>query len=501
MPGTLSLISPCMARSCLFLALGLPMAEGHAFMAEPPSRNAVANRLGKEYCPHCLQGGGPTTVITRAGGRWPTKDVPESHGLCGDPVQGSTVKANWRDEVYLVPTPVQRTYTAGEEVEFSIKVNAHHMGHYEFRMCEKALDGKTLASREEGQACLNTWLLERAPPLESCQPNDVDPDCQPLDTDHPERWFLPPSRGSGEVHKMRYKIPADLHCSHCTLQWYWATGNTCLYDDSYRKHFAKMEAAGWPAKEWCPLCAPGHLVCGETFGEEFWNCADVAVLAPGEQPVVPDLGTTTLPSVDQPDPVEPSIPAGACALLWGQCGGQSWDGPSCCVAGSYCHEQSQWYHQCQPGDGSEDEAEPRAEAEPEAEESEVEPEAETEEVEPAAEEVEPEAEAEEVEPEDESKEDCAALWGQCGGNTWTGTTCCQAGGVCKVGNEWWHYCAEDNGPSMTQVSQPLRGTLRGRRPRRHQSTMFLEVTGVVSRGDVSQEFLDFPPVDQQADEL
>lgn len=288
---------------------------------------------------------------------------------------------------------------------------------------------------------------------------------------------------------MRYKIPADLHCGHCTLQWYWATGNTCLYEDSYRRHFAEMQTAGWPAKDWCPLCAPGHSVCGETFGEEFWNCADVAVFSPGEQPAMPDPGTS-LPLVDQPsrEPQEPSFVP--CALLWGQCGGELWEGPSCCVAGSYCHEQSQWYHQCQPGDGS------APEAEPEAEEGEVEPEAEAEEVE-----AKPEAEEAEVEPEDESKEQCAALWGQCGGSTWTGTTCCQAGSVCKVHNEWWHYCAEDIGSSMAQVSQPLRATLRGHRARRHQSMMFMELTKVVSSSDMSEELMDSSPLDRQADEL
>jgi len=300
---------------------------------------------------------------------------------------------------------------------------------------------------------------------------------------------------------MRYKIPADLHCSHCTLQWYWATGNTCLYDDSYRRHFAEMQTAGWPAMDWCPFCRPGHSVCGETFGEEFWNCADVAVLSPGEQPAVPDPGTTSLPLVDQPsrEPKEPSL--APCAPLWGQCGGELWEGPSCCVAGSYCHEQSRWYYQCQPGDGSASEVEPEAEEETEAETEEVEaepvePEAEAEEVE-----AEPEAEEEEVEPEDESKEQCAALWGQCGGSTWTGTTCCQTGSVCKVHNAWWHYCAEDNGSSMAQVSQPLRATLRGRHARRHQSMMFLEVTNVVSRGDMSEDLMSSFPVDRQADEF
>merc|ERR1719215_2016969 len=172
-------------------------------MTEPASRNFVANRNGQEYCPHCLQGGGPTTVSQRAGGRWPSKDVPSSHGLCGDPVQGASVKDNWREEPYLVPTAPQSEYKPGQIVEFQIEVHAHHKGHFEFRICDHALDGRTMTSRAEGQECLNSWLLERAQPSETCQADDRDPDCQPKDQVHPERWYLPPPEGSMQVYKMR----------------------------------------------------------------------------------------------------------------------------------------------------------------------------------------------------------------------------------------------------------------------------------------------------------
>ncbi|KAH6873776.1 family 11 glycosyl hydrolase [Coprinopsis sp. MPI-PUGE-AT-0042] len=34
---------------------------------------------------------------------------------------------------------------------------------------------------------------------------------------------------------------------------------------------------------------------------------------------------------------------------------------------------------------------------------------------------------------------CAAKWGQCGGNGWSGATCC-AEGSCKASNEWYSQC-------------------------------------------------------------
>ncbi|PPR00869.1 hypothetical protein CVT24_000320 [Panaeolus cyanescens] len=35
---------------------------------------------------------------------------------------------------------------------------------------------------------------------------------------------------------------------------------------------------------------------------------------------------------------------------------------------------------------------------------------------------------------------CSARWGQCGGQGWTGPTCCEAGTTCQVGNPWYSQC-------------------------------------------------------------
>ena len=37
---------------------------------------------------------------------------------------------------------------------------------------------------------------------------------------------------------------------------------------------------------------------------------------------------------------------GLCAAAWEQCGGQDFNGPTCCVSGYTCTVQSQWYSQC-----------------------------------------------------------------------------------------------------------------------------------------------------------
>lgn len=360
-----------MIASTLLLAT-IPSVVGHGFLREPAARNFVANKALKEFCPHCLQGGGPPTVSQRAGGHWPSVERPESHGLCGDPGQGTPVENNWRDETYLVPTPVQGSYKPGETVEFSVEVRAHHMGHFEFRICDQAIDGRTLSSRADGQACLDKWILERAPPRSTCLPGDSDPDCAPVDRKHPGRWYMPPARGGTELYKMRYQIPVGLQCTHCTLQWYWSTANSCLYDADYRDYALQLQDGGWTAQWFSPIAS----TCGPAYGEEFWNCADISVggggspsptpspmpspplttaptTAPSPQPTVapqptPVPQTTTLAPQPAPSP-QPTPPSNECQALWGKCGGQGWAGPTCCQPGDMCNMQSVWYSQCVPG--------------------------------------------------------------------------------------------------------------------------------------------------------
>ncbi|KAJ3050591.1 hypothetical protein HK097_008417 [Rhizophlyctis rosea] len=35
---------------------------------------------------------------------------------------------------------------------------------------------------------------------------------------------------------------------------------------------------------------------------------------------------------------------------------------------------------------------------------------------------------------------CAAKWGQCGGQGWTGATCCASGSTCRASNQWYSQC-------------------------------------------------------------
>lgn len=283
--------------SVLFFAV-VSRVKGHAYLLEPRSRNVLAHLAGTEYCPHCLQANGPSAVKARGQGLWPTVTDPGSHGLCGDPAQNSPEPLSIGDMKYMVATNTQRTYTAGSVVSFVVAVSTHHMGHYEFRICDRALDGG-IGSAAIGQECLNTWVLERAPRDDQACGQDVFGDCQPNNPAHPGRWYLPPptsttgiaggdwqdewaqpAYGNEEIHVMRFVIPGGLSCERCTLQWYYATGNTCAYDGDYLTFDPGFKFWVHYKQPWATC---GNACCGDqgvgSFGEEFWNCADVKVLS------------------------------------------------------------------------------------------------------------------------------------------------------------------------------------------------------------------------------
>jgi endo-1,4-beta-xylanase len=37
---------------------------------------------------------------------------------------------------------------------------------------------------------------------------------------------------------------------------------------------------------------------------------------------------------------------GSCSAQWGQCGGQGWNGPTCCASGTTCKYSNPYYSQC-----------------------------------------------------------------------------------------------------------------------------------------------------------
>lgn len=244
------------------ISLLLPaLAQGHAFIYYPPMRGGAFGNPDNAYCPHCLG----------------TVDLPMP--TCG------------RDNFLNYASGPVTPFTAGQRVEFEIKVTAHHKGHFQFRLCDQTISSAVgdLADQEN---CLNEHVLERVRPAEihsDCQPNDSRGDCQPFDEANPSYWYLPPSGGSMSAdYKFTYKLPDGVTCEKCTLQWWWSSANSCTpHPDAYRCYFQNMQALGWNASAWCsgacsfsgtcPASQGANVLCGE----QFKNCADVQITDSG----------------------------------------------------------------------------------------------------------------------------------------------------------------------------------------------------------------------------
>ncbi|CAE8592306.1 unnamed protein product [Polarella glacialis] len=264
--------------------------QGHGWITTPPARNAEAGEKNG-YCPHCGNGAG----ICGDGNQWPA----DSDYL--NFYQGTVA-----------------TWTAGAVVEVQVKVTAHHKGHYQFSICDQVLN----SSVQNPQACLDKWILSRASPEEAgltdCAGGDKRSGCQPVDSRHPERFYLPPpgfSPDGSNTHSIYLKLPASLSCAACTMQWRWFSANSCIPASDYKCFYTDLNSAGWDASTWglssggCP--GGGCDRCG--CGEEFRNCADITVLASGSIPkqTTSAAGVTTSSRVvtTSLSPVSPPVQA------------------------------------------------------------------------------------------------------------------------------------------------------------------------------------------------
>eukprot|EP00933_Yihiella_yeosuensis_P049567 TRINITY_DN465_c1_g1_i4.p1 TRINITY_DN465_c1_g1~~TRINITY_DN465_c1_g1_i4.p1 ORF type:complete len:738 (+),score=141.69 TRINITY_DN465_c1_g1_i4:97-2310(+) len=248
------------------LHVGLRDVAGHGYMSLPPARNAVSG-VKNGYCPHCGNGNG----ICGDGNQWPSDSnyINEYAGTV----------AEWR---------------AGTVVEVKIKISAHHKGHFEFSICDQVINSN-LANPQE---CLNTYILERAAPSETgiadCNPaGDTRGGCQPLDLNHKERFYLPPpgfsTDGAPGDHTIFLKVPSDLSCEACTLQWRWWSANSKIPGPDYLCYYNKLvdlsnppdttwDAADWGLNKFGADCPGGGCGREGACGEEFRNCADIKIL-------------------------------------------------------------------------------------------------------------------------------------------------------------------------------------------------------------------------------
>jgi hypothetical protein len=206
------------------MAASAPRAvHAHGYLALPAARNVQHN---SEYCPHCLNAGGPWQVYAQGPGR-------PRYGVCGDPYTGPRHhEAGGR---YATPPRIAGIYRSGGALVAKVVLTANHKGRWSLRLCPVPGDGSPRNERLT-QACFDKHLLWRAD----------------------GRGPFTPVSSTKNVYVEAYLLPKGLTCRRCVLQWTYETGNSCTPP-------GLQNAAGLPS---CAASANGEM---------FWNCADIRI--------------------------------------------------------------------------------------------------------------------------------------------------------------------------------------------------------------------------------
>ncbi|PXF45207.1 hypothetical protein BWQ96_05037 [Gracilariopsis chorda] len=293
----------------LCLSLLLPaLIDAHGLMDIPRQRGAfrrskyvptaLDSNAPQDFYPHFpagvkddRPGAGKLSQEIAAGDRgWypydPYKpDFTWRAGVCGDPANGN--QDHLKGGKFYYDGRIVATYRQGGVIGLGLSVVAHHNGFVEAHVCDvaKCEGGDISKDCFQNGGCVQ---LKRAyqPECESRQSVH----CGPIDHNYPGRWYLPCSTDNTGLgwdyfppEYATFRLPDQLHCEHCVLQWYWVGANTCnppgvldYYDGPYGPlNWGTCRGQGG---------AQGGVTrnkkpCGgtEQFAEEYYQCADIRI--------------------------------------------------------------------------------------------------------------------------------------------------------------------------------------------------------------------------------
>ncbi|XP_062607153.1 uncharacterized protein LOC134268934 [Saccostrea cucullata] len=192
---------------------------GHGKLWEPPSRSSIWRRgfdSPVNTNDNELNCGGYENHWIHQGGRC---------GVCGDPYQDHP-RPNEAGGRYATGL-ITRKYKAGDVIDLAADLTANHIGVFEYRVCP-VQDGNIPATQE----CFDKYPV--------------------LVTESIDGRYHVNASENGIIH-MKGRLPPNLSCEHCVLQWRYNTGNRWNCDINDR--------------------------CGHGIGpqEEFYGCADISI--------------------------------------------------------------------------------------------------------------------------------------------------------------------------------------------------------------------------------
>jgi hypothetical protein len=144
---------------------------------------------------------------------------------------------------------IVKNYTIGQEISVEIDITANHDGYFEFRLCQNDEPMKQVK-----QECFDKNLLEVVN-INNIELIPWDKASVLDESKNKYKYFVPFMNRSQFI--VNLKLPNKLKCKQCILQWRYHTGNN--YGLSDDKRLA------------CLGCSNRQ--------EEFYNCADIAILS------------------------------------------------------------------------------------------------------------------------------------------------------------------------------------------------------------------------------
>lgn len=245
-------------------------------------------------------------------------------GVCGD-LKGPNEAHRKGGELYYGGKVVKR-YKQGDILEVGITIAVHHNGFMEMHLC----DVDKCPGGEISEQCFTSghcYQLERVV-NDECDSGEST-NCGPVDRNHTGRWYLPCTRHPLDDDRfetfgpttIQYRLPANVSCDHCVLQWYLTAANDCnppglveyFKGDDRPVQWLRSKCIGQAGSvggfnELRPDCG------GDEFAEEYYQCADIGIdpstdatkpsdaSEPGSNTTTPMPLTTMYPPVVTPEP-------------------------------------------------------------------------------------------------------------------------------------------------------------------------------------------------------
>jgi hypothetical protein len=193
----------------------LPSSKGHAYLNGPVSRNALSS-VANGYC----SWSGTPIPCTGDSQSWNQEDVATG---CGIIQAGGTPSVVGNGALAFASTGIKTgIYTAGQLVDMNVKVLAYHGGRFEFRLQDVGNQADP-----DGSLWASTPLLtveSFSPPCDDPTYCGVEP-C--IATKSCAQIPMNAYAGHNGDYSIQVKLPDNVQCTHCVLQWKLTTANSC----------------------------------------------------------------------------------------------------------------------------------------------------------------------------------------------------------------------------------------------------------------------------------